>query len=39
MNVAGALGADDSLTMTVDGTLYDSSGATVSMAITYILDE
>ena len=39
VNVAGALGADDSLTMTVDGTLYDSSGATVSMAITYILDE
>ena len=39
VSLAGLLGLDDSLTLTVTGTVYDKSGASQQMTITYILDE
>ena len=37
--LANLVGADDSLTMTINSTVQDASGATVSFTIVYILDE
>lgn len=39
VGVAGILGADDSLTITIHSTFYDSSGNTYSFDINYVLDE
>lgn len=36
---ANLLGADDSVTMTINSTVQDSSGATYSFTVVYILDE
>ena len=37
--LAGVLGADKSLTITINATFYDNSGASYSFVINYILDE
>lgn len=39
VGIANILGADDSLTMTATGTVYDKSGASYSITISYVLDE
>ena len=39
VGLAGVLGADDSVTVVITGKVYDSSGASHSLTISYILDE